>query len=163
MGIASMILGILSISMSWIPLVNFFFVVPALVGLALGIASVRQIQSNRRGVAKAGIILSSIALLVIALPYISAIAQPNMAPIEQAACRANMVTLLHVEQEYFQESGRYTEDFDELGLGGLKCPFCRMPYEIDIVWPAEENGISIHCPSNPSHGDIENGQPSWEE
>lgn len=67
MGIAALILGILSIIIGFIPLCGAIAFVPALIGLILGI--VDTVQKNKKGEKKgisiAGIILSAIAIVII--------------------------------------------------------------------------------------------------
>ena len=67
MGIAALILGILSIIVGFIPLCGAIAFVPALIGLILGI--VDTVQKNKKGEKKgisiAGIVLSAIAIVII--------------------------------------------------------------------------------------------------
>ena len=69
MGIAALILGILSIIVGFIPLCGMIAFVPAIIGLILGI--VDTIQKNKKGEKKgisiAGIILSAIAIIIISV------------------------------------------------------------------------------------------------
>lgn len=67
MGIAALILGILSIIIGFIPLCGSIALLPAIIGLILGI--VDTVQKNKKGEKKgvsiAGLILSAIAIVVI--------------------------------------------------------------------------------------------------
>ena len=69
MGIAALILGILSIIIGFIPLCGMIALVPALIGLILGI--VDTVQKNKKGEKKgvsiAGIVLSAIAVIIISV------------------------------------------------------------------------------------------------
>ena len=69
MGIASLVLGILSLLICWIPCVNYFAFVPAVVGLILGIVDTVQKskKGENKGMSIAGIILTAIAIVVIFL------------------------------------------------------------------------------------------------
>ena len=69
MGIASLVLGILSLLICWIPCVNYFAFIPAIVGLILGIVDTVQKskKGENKGMSIAGIILTAIALVVIFL------------------------------------------------------------------------------------------------
>ncbi len=75
MGVASLILGIVSIIMSFIPCCNYFAFLPALVGLGLGIAELvkKGKEGEGKGMGIAGIILNIIAIILpIALIIIAA-------------------------------------------------------------------------------------------
>lgn len=63
MGLASLILGIISLVMSCIPLIGLFFCITAVIGIILGIISLCKKQDKGKSIA--GIITSSIAILII--------------------------------------------------------------------------------------------------
>jgi hypothetical protein len=67
MGVASLVLGIFSIVCGFIPLCNFFALIPAVVGLVLGIVSAvgNKKRQKPNGMAIAGAIMSGIAILSI--------------------------------------------------------------------------------------------------
>ena len=69
MGIASLVLGIISMIIGFIPLCGSVAFVPAVIALILGI--VDTVQKSKKGESKgisvAGIVLSSIAIIVISL------------------------------------------------------------------------------------------------
>ncbi|MDR1930105.1 MAG: hypothetical protein LBQ44_05675 [Treponema sp.] len=72
LGIAGLVLGILSVIGGWIPLVNYFTWVLAVIGIALSaIARKNAAQANEpTGVATAGLALSIIGLVIPALRLI---------------------------------------------------------------------------------------------
>ena len=63
MGVASLVLGILSIIFAWVP---FLAIVPSIIGIGLGVAGKENLLAEERpaGVATAGIVLSIIALVI---------------------------------------------------------------------------------------------------
>ena len=68
MGIASMVIGIVSAILGFIPMCGWFATLPAVVGLILGIVDVFQKNKNQqqgKGIGIAGIILNSIAIILI--------------------------------------------------------------------------------------------------
>ena len=69
MGVASLVLGILSILICWIPCVNYLAFVPAVIGVILGIVdTVKKSKSGeKKGMAIAGLILSAVAVVIIFL------------------------------------------------------------------------------------------------
>ena len=69
MGVAALVLGILSVIVCWIPCVNYFAFFPAVIGLILGIVDVVQKskKDEKKGMAIAGIVLTAIAVIIISL------------------------------------------------------------------------------------------------
>ena len=69
MGIAALVIGILSAIMGFVPLCGVIALVPALVGLALGIVDVmkKSKQQQPKGVGLAGIILNAAAIAIIVI------------------------------------------------------------------------------------------------
>lgn len=67
MGVAALVLGIISILISWIPCVGSLALIPAIVGLILGIVDTVQKskKGEKKGLAIAGIVLTAIAIVVI--------------------------------------------------------------------------------------------------
>ena len=67
MGIAALILGIISIIIGFIPLCGSIALVPAIIGLILGIVDTVQKskKDEKKGVSIAGLVLSAIAIVVI--------------------------------------------------------------------------------------------------
>ena len=65
MGVASLVLGIVSFVFGFIPCVNYIATVPAIIGLILGIVdAVKKSKAQEpKGMAIAGIILSALALV----------------------------------------------------------------------------------------------------
>ncbi len=69
MGVAALVLGIVSIIVACIPCGGFVAVIPATVGLILGIVDTVQKSKKKepRGMSIAGIVLTSISLVIIIL------------------------------------------------------------------------------------------------
>lgn len=67
MGIAALILGILSIIIGFIPLCGSIALLPAIIGLILGIVDTIQKskKGEKKGISIAGLVLSAIAIVVI--------------------------------------------------------------------------------------------------
>lgn len=67
MGVASLVLGIISILFAWIPFCGAIFVLPALIGLLLGIAFIAESKKHNipHGMGIAGVILNGVALFLI--------------------------------------------------------------------------------------------------
>ncbi len=68
MGVASLILGIISIVIGWIPFVCFFALILATIGLILGI--VDTVKKNKTGDKKRGISIAGLIISAIAIPII---------------------------------------------------------------------------------------------
>jgi len=115
MAIASLVLGILG---------YFLFGVPALVGLALGIVSLVQINGSQgrlggRGLAIAGICVSSLFILVVPAVLLPGLAREREMK-RGAACRANLHTLAIAVRMYRVDEGGYPPPYDPAtGQGGL--------------------------------------------
>ena len=69
MGVASLVLGIIGLLLSFIPVVGFFGVVLAIIGLVLGIVDLvkKKKAEEKYGKALAGIICSGIAIVIVIL------------------------------------------------------------------------------------------------
>lgn len=67
MGIAALILGIISIIIGFIPLCGVIALLPAFIGLILGIVDVvlKAKKNEPKGISIAGIVLSAIAMVII--------------------------------------------------------------------------------------------------
>lgn len=68
MGIASLVLGIISIVFGWIPFICFIALILAVIGLILGIVDTihkNKTGDKKRGVSIAGLIISAIAIPII--------------------------------------------------------------------------------------------------
>lgn len=67
MGVAALILGIISIIIGFIPLCGSIALVPAIIGLILGIVDTVQKSKNNedKGVSIAGLVLSAISIVII--------------------------------------------------------------------------------------------------
>jgi len=69
MGIASMVIGIIAIILAFIPFCGFIFLIPAVIALILGIVDV-AVKAKRnlpKGCGVAGIVLNSVAIIIIVL------------------------------------------------------------------------------------------------
>ena len=67
MGIASLVLGIITVVICWIPCFGWFAIIPAIVGIILGACGINAAKKNNgqgKGVAIAGLVLSIIALII---------------------------------------------------------------------------------------------------
>lgn len=70
MGIAALVIGIVSLVLGFIPLCNYFATIPAGVGFVLGLIDVILKSVNKKpgkGSGIAGIVLCSVAIVVIVL------------------------------------------------------------------------------------------------
>lgn len=69
MGVASLVLGIISIIFCWIPGLNWFFLIPTLIGLILGAVGISVGKKNSKpiGCAVAGLVLNIICVVAILL------------------------------------------------------------------------------------------------
>lgn len=67
MGIAALILGILSVILGFIPFCNWFALLPAFIGLILGIVEIvtKKKKNEKVGMGIAGTVLSAVALVII--------------------------------------------------------------------------------------------------
>ena len=67
MGVAALILGIISIIVGFIPLCGSIALFPAIIGLILGIVDtvLKSKKGEKKGVSIAGLVLSAIAILII--------------------------------------------------------------------------------------------------
>ena len=77
MGIASLILGIISLTTGWIPFICFIMFAIAIIGLILGAIDVSKkskIEGSKRGVGIAGVVISALAIPVIIITSIVSIA-----------------------------------------------------------------------------------------
>ena len=73
MGIASLILGIISLSMGWIPFICFIMFALAIVGLILGaidVAKKSKIDGGKKGIGIAGVVISALAIPTIIISSI---------------------------------------------------------------------------------------------
>ena len=69
MGVAALILGIISIIIGFIPLCGAIAFLPAVIGLILGIIDtvLKSKKGEKKGMSIAGIILSALAIVIISL------------------------------------------------------------------------------------------------
>ena len=69
MGLAAMIIGIIAVVLGFIPFCGYFALLPAIVGLILGIVDVKKKSKAQqpKGQGMAGIVLNAVAIIVILL------------------------------------------------------------------------------------------------
>ena len=69
MGLAAMIIGIVAVVLGFIPFCGYFALLPAIVGLILGIVDVKQKSKAKqpKGQGMVGIALNAVAIIVILL------------------------------------------------------------------------------------------------
>ncbi len=69
MGLAAMIIGIIAVVLGFIPFCGYFAILPAIVGLILGIFDVKKKSKAQqpKGKGMAGIVLNAVAIIVILL------------------------------------------------------------------------------------------------
>lgn len=81
MGIASLVLGIVSVVISFVPFCGIIALVPAIVGLILGIidAVKKSKEQQPKGMSIAGIVCSAVAIVLIIYWYVAAAATVNSA------------------------------------------------------------------------------------
>lgn len=74
MGVASLVLGIVSVVVSFVPFCGVIALIPAIVGLILGIVDAvkKNKEQQPKGMAVAGIVCSSVAIVFIVYWYIVA-------------------------------------------------------------------------------------------
>lgn len=73
MGIASLILGIISLTTGWIPFICFIMFAIAIIGLILGAIDVSKkskIEGSKRGIGIAGVVISALAIPTIIISSI---------------------------------------------------------------------------------------------
>ncbi len=69
MGLAAMVIGIFAVIFGFIPFCGFFALIPAIIGLILGILDVKKKSKVQqpKGMGMAGVVLNAVAILVILL------------------------------------------------------------------------------------------------
>jgi hypothetical protein len=74
MGVASMVIGIVALLVGFIPFCGAWAVLPAVVGIALGIAEliVKTKRNEGKGMAIAGLVLNPLAIIVIVIWWVIA-------------------------------------------------------------------------------------------
>lgn len=97
MGIASMVIGIISVIIEFIPFCGYFALIPAIVGFVLGIVSLMKSKKLQQptGMAVAGIVCNAVAILVIGLYtliFAAPIAAATVAEGVSAAANSERVT-----------------------------------------------------------------------
>ncbi|MBW2275895.1 MAG: DUF4190 domain-containing protein [Deltaproteobacteria bacterium] len=74
MGVASMVIGIVAVAIGFVPFCGAWAVIPAVVGLALGIVDLvlKTKRGGSRGMAIAGVVLNPIAIVTIISYFLAA-------------------------------------------------------------------------------------------
>ena len=74
-------------------------------------------------------------------------------------CRATMRTIASQMAMYMAYHNKYPKTLEEMGMTGVVCPECGLEYFLT----ADNETYRIECPlpSDPNHGFIDNGVPSW--
>ena len=69
MGLAAMVIGIVAVIFGFIPFCGYFALLPAIVGLILGIIEVKKKSTAKqpKGMGMAGVVLNAVAIIVILL------------------------------------------------------------------------------------------------
>ena len=72
MGVAALVLGIISVAVGFIPFCGTWAIIPAIVGLVLGIIDCvkKSKAGNPKGKAIAGIVCSAVAIVIIIIYYL---------------------------------------------------------------------------------------------
>ena len=102
MGLAAMIIGIVAVILGFIPLCGMIAIVPAIIGLVLGIVDVqkRSKKQQPKGQGTAGIILNAAAIVVILIWTLifAAASEPLKELAEQVVKDANITIEQPVEE-----------------------------------------------------------------
>jgi len=80
---------------------------------------------------------------------------------EEDICRNTMCTIVSEEAIYFAEHETYTENLEDLGLGESVCPECKDTYLMQVYDEGFSFRVECPLPSDPNHGNIDNGVASW--
>lgn len=78
---------------------------------------------------------------------------------EESDCRQNMVTIASQATIFYAYHSRYPNNLEELGMAGVECPTCGLAYE--LIGTETEFYVGCPMPTDPNHGFIDNGTPSW--
>ena len=94
MGVASLVLGIISVIVSFIPLCGVWAIIPAIIGIILGIVEwVKKSKENEpKGKAIAGTICSAIAIVIICIWFVLVGAAANKISDELQSTDWNVVS-----------------------------------------------------------------------
>lgn len=108
MGVAALVLGIISLIIGFIPLCGSIAIFPAIIGIILGIVDivVKSKKGEKKGVSIAGLVLSAIATLVIVFWVIifgAAVSEIDVNELEEA--------LEDYENSYYSYDYDYDYDF----------------------------------------------------
>ena len=100
MGLAAMIIGIVAVVLGFIPFCGYFALIPAIVGLVLGIVDVKRKSKTQEpsGKGKAGIVLNAAAIIVILVwTLIIAVAAPTLREsVEKVIEDANITVVVYI-------------------------------------------------------------------
>jgi len=76
-------------------------------------------------------------------------------------CRNSMMLIWSQAVMFFANNGRFPDNQEELGLAGLTCPACGQEYI--LIGSKTEFYVACPMPTDPNHGNIDFGVPSWQE
>ena len=101
MGLAAMIIGIVAVVLGFIPVCGMIALLPAIVGLILGIVDVsRKSKQQPKGKGLAGIILNAAAIIVILLwTLVFAAAAPRLEELAEKAIEDANITIVQPSDE----------------------------------------------------------------
>ena len=116
MGIASLILGIISLAMGWIPFICFFMFALAIVGLILGaidICKKSKVDGSKKGIGIAGLVISALAIPVIIITSIVSIAAFAAVLNEDTIYEENNIYEEKQRTLYYDNNNDYWQEYYE--------------------------------------------------
>ncbi len=115
MGIASMVIGIVSAILGFIPFCNYFAFIPAIVGLVLGIVEVvlKSKKKEPKGMSIAGIALNGAAIILIFLWTIVFAGAAATSSGELEKIMKNIPTADSIEVKEMQEKLKELQDLQK--------------------------------------------------
>jgi len=128
MGVASLVLGIVSFVIGWIPFINVLAFVLSLLGLILGIADVVKKSKNgdpKKGLGIAGIIICAIAVVIFGLYAVVTVGITGLVVDE-------MTDIIENGEYYFNE-GNFLDDLQNYNFDINNIRF--LPFESDNLIP----------------------------
>jgi len=84
MGVASLVIGIISLVVGFVPFCGTWAMIPAVVGLILGIvdAAMKSGRKQPKGMSIAGVVLNSLAMLIIVVWWVLALSAAKQASVD---------------------------------------------------------------------------------
>lgn len=104
MGVAALVLGIISIIIGFIPLCGAIALFPAIIGLILGIVDVvlKSKKGEKKGISIAGLVLSAIAIVIIVFwVFVFSVTASNIDTNEIDSATENYLTSLNELYNYY--------------------------------------------------------------